>query len=171
MISKLKKVGMKVKVAQPTWTVGVIDRSYTEQTREPHGTERYSYRGETSTSHSVEGIRLIKEGEYGHDCNEMIHIGFEPKYDETYHLLYAVYSTGDSFGHDHAKCLEAIGLYQDRKIAEANEKILKEAKKLDGSKLLKLSEEGTIKPYGYFPPWFGYFESLGYIEVLAVMLK
>jgi hypothetical protein len=159
----------KAKQKEPkVWTISVIAESYTEVTREPYEDDSWD-RGNTSTSWSVSGLRLLEDGDRG-GYRESTQVAFKPEKGKIYHLLYAVYSTGDSFGHDEGHYLEVIGVYKNRKVAEGNEKRLRE-KKPEKRGLVQLKVEGVTKLHGYCIPWDGYFESLDRLEVLSFVLN
>lgn len=162
---------------QKVWTIGVLAESHTvdhndgDQSGEP-----YSYRGTTSTSWDIRGLKLIEDpNDRSYYVRETTNVGFEPVRGELYHLLYAIYSTGDSFGHDEGRCLEVIGVYKDRDIAKENLHRLElgkpEAKGEFGSMQVLLKMEGTNKQQPYYRPWMGYFERLDRLEVESFELR
>ncbi len=159
------------------WTIGVdVDSDCTDNHDGEDSNEPYSYRGTTTTTWHVNGLRLVSEESpkyWGY--RETTKVNFEPKKGNLYHLLYAVYSTGDSFGHDEGKCFEVIGVYKSRKVAEENEKRLNEGKPSQkgswGSTMVLLKLEGTTKQHPYNRPWDGYFERLDRLEVLTLVLN
>jgi hypothetical protein len=170
-----KKVEKKVvEEKQTIWTIGVDARADTEETSTPDPNDRWD-RASTSTTWDIRGLKLIdKEGSHYFNYRETVDVNFEPEKGKIYHLLYAVYSTGDSFGHDDSACFEAIGVYQDRKIAEENEKRLREGKPTVTEKWgtrVVLLMEGMDKGHEYHPPWNGYFESLNRLEVESFVLN
>ncbi len=114
-------------------------------------------RANTSTTHFIEGFTVESKW---HDFS----VDFEPNHDSTYFLLYAVYSTGDSFGHDQDGAIEYLGLFENYKTAELNMKRV-EAMTDFGSCTL-LTDVGM--DYDVYIPWFGYFESLSYIRIEKV---
>lgn len=83
---------------------------------------------------------------------------------ETYAVI-AVWSTGDSFGHDSGRCAEIISVHHD--YDEANN--AKETLEGIGEKDKNVNKiplgNGYFVP-GYVP-WFGYFESLCYVTVIG----
>jgi hypothetical protein len=76
--------------------------------------------------------------------------------DEVY-VLYAVYSTGDSFGHDENGCIEFISVHKDANLAFKNKN------NLQNGKHVVEHDDGTIE--NIYAPWGGYFESLSYLQV------
>jgi len=175
MAKSKKKVEEKVaEKKQTVWTIGVDARAVTQETSIPDPDDSWS-RASTSTEWDVRGLKLIdKEGSHCYSYRETVDVNFEPEKGKIYHLLYVVYSTGDSFGHDDGACFEAIGVYQDRKVAEENEKRLREGKptvKGQWGDRVVLLMEGMAKGHEYYPPWNGYFESLDTLEVLSLVLN
>jgi len=162
-MGKLNKKKVKAEEKPKVWSIEVLADSYCDVTREADPEDSWS---RESTSWDVTGLRLV--GDHGYHTVE---VGFEPKKGKVYHLLFAVYSTGDSFGHDEGRCFEAIGVYKDRKVAEENEKRLrsvpKEKEKFDA---VGLKTEG-LGVHKYNRPWMGYFESLDRLEVLSLILN
>jgi hypothetical protein len=120
--------------------------------------------GDTSTSHEVHGIVLNSN-----DCSffsERLDIDFEVHAGEEYYLLYAVYSTGCSFGHDDNYCIEFIDLYKTKEKADEAYKLLDE--NANANKITFETESGKI--HEYHTPWNDYFESISYIELKPVSL-
>ena len=124
--------------------------------------EQYSYRGTTSTSHYVHGFNVVDDKTYND-----LYASFEPKPETDYYLLYAIYSTGDSFGHDDGHCIEYFGLYEEKdlEIAKADQKKLETFERTDSERLCKLSNQSV------YLPWNGYFESLDSVELEKVRLS
>lgn len=166
------------KEEKTVWCIGVQAESDCHDNNDGEDSnEPYSYRGTTTTSWRVTGLKLLgtEDHSYGYRVRETVDVGFEPKKGQLYHLLFAVYSTGDSFGHDHGRCFEAIGVYKSRAVAEENEKRLREGKPSKpakyGGTMVMLKMERTAKQQPYNRPWDGYFESLDYLEVLSLVLN
>lgn len=133
--------------------------SYTEQVTEPTGDD-WDW-GETVTDHCINNFQVVKENEHSH-----LVVNLDPKPGVPYYLLYAVYSTGDSFGWDAGKCIEFIELYQSFEKAEENMDKLN----CDQSSEVKIESE-TGEVYNFFIPWNGYFESLDHVGVEKVYMK
>lgn len=148
------------KVEKKVWYIHVLHDSYCEVTRECDPDDSWG-RDSTSTSHSVTGLRLVAR-----DTHDSVSVEFEPEKGKIYHVLYAVWSTGDSFGHDEGLRFEVLGVYKNRKVAEQNEKRLRE-----GSGNVRLKMEGREDTHEYYTPWSGYFESLDTLEVLSFVLN
>src|SRR5665213_2821234 len=155
------------------WTIGVEADSHTQGNDDGDTSgEQYSYRGTTNTSWDVRGLRLVDDEDKARYLRfqDRVDVGFKPEKGKVYHLLYAVYSTGDSFGHDNGKNFTVIDVYKSRKVAEENEKRLREGKP-EKKGLVQLKMEGRKDLHGYYCPWNGYFESLDRLEILSLILN
>jgi hypothetical protein len=168
----------KAEKEKTVWCIGVQAESDCHDNNDGEDSnEPYSYRGTTTTHWTVEGLKLLgtEDHSYGYRVRETVDVNWEPKKGQLYHLLYAVYSTGDSFGHDNGRCFEAIGVYKSRNVAEENEKRLREGKPSKKAPIygthVMLKMEGTTKLHPYNRPWDGYFESLDYLEVRSLVLN
>lgn len=109
-------------------------------------------RGSTSTSWRFGDISISKpSGDY-----RTITVDFEVKKGQQLHMVVAVWSDGDSFGHDHGKRCDVMSAHIiERRAFRAKECLTKGQKKL---------------PDGYsvtYIPWKGMFESLDYITVVS----
>jgi hypothetical protein len=98
-----------------------LTKVYIKHTSEGHTTSSPNSsnswdRADTSTSHYVEGITL----EYPLYNYESLEVPFAIVPNKIYYLLYTVYSTGDSFGHDKDRSIDFIGLYENLAVAEEN---------------------------------------------------
>lgn len=110
-------------------------------------------RDDTSTHWTVPDTFDI-EKEYSYYSEPL---NFDPVPGKDYFMVYAIWSTGDSFGHDEGAYCECFGIYQTWEEAEARRKELSEpAKGVDG--------------YGYpsYHPWDGYFESLVSLDIKKI---
>ena len=89
----------------------INDSAYTEVTRERDPDDRWS--GEdTYTGHSIESFHVVSDDDY---CD--ISVAFDIDDGRDYYLLYAIYSTGDSFSHDEG-CIALIDLFETKEMAE-----------------------------------------------------
>ena len=138
-----------------TYNVQIVDDVYSEVTRHADPDDRWDA-DDTYTSHSIRGFKVVK-GYYD------LAVGFEPSYDKTYFLLYATYSTGDSFSH-HEGEIEFVDLYEDENVAYEN---LRRLQQLEAGYSAKLLHENG-EEYIFNVPWVGYFESLSDLEVTAI---
>lgn len=124
--------------------------SYREQDDSFTYSEFSMDRPDTYTTHSLgDTFRIV----YPHDIYDLVvHQKVFPG--KEYILLYAVYSTGDSFGHDQGAEIEFIELFTDAK----------DAKELE--MLLRHSEGNSVffNRMKYYIPWNGYFDHLDSLE-------
>jgi hypothetical protein len=111
-------------------------------------------RDDTHTSWVVYGLAFSEYGD--------LHVSGPVQSGDGFHVIYAIYSTGDSFGHDSCGQIEAIMAHRNRDIAEENARRLREPipqKSNFGEMTVNLlTDEGEEVPY--HRPWLGYFESL-----------
>lgn len=115
-------------------------------------------RGDTQTTWSFNEVLLGDDVGYGRGET------FETKDDynvgDTICLVIAVWSTGDSFGHDRDACSEVFGAFKTIEEAEEFEK------KLRGKEDIMVEDSD----YPLYRPWTGYFESLSYIEISSFVV-
>lgn len=81
------------------------------------------------------------------------------------YALYAVYSTGDSFGYDTNAALEFIWVFNDFDLVVKAKEYLKTVKGHDAK-----IDVGDGKTYPLYVPWNGYFESLSYLDIVEFVL-
>jgi hypothetical protein len=144
--------------------VHVVDHVEHIQVREGDG-EMYSDRGETDQSHSIEGIEVLTVSQYND-----LEVGFEVKYDKDYYLLYALYSTGDSFGQDGGR-IEFVDLYRTpAKAQEAKKRLLAATAAYQSNRGCYSTEikNELDQKYTFHMPWLGYFERLEDLRIEAV---
>ncbi len=117
-------------------------------------------RDDTHTEWDVRGIKVTSELEYFD-----VIAPFDVNDQSWYWLVYAIYSTGDSFGHDADACMEVVDLFASHDKAQAC------ANSIDGSKssVTWIREDGSEGKLSYVP-WNGYFESLSYVRCEKVMV-
>jgi hypothetical protein len=148
-------------------TVWIRCTSEVTVTREP--TEGDSWdRGNTSTTWYVGDVykedtksNPLPKGDY-----HTLDVGYKIK-PGTYYLVFAVYSTGDSFGHDEQSSIDFIDLFKTHDAAEECKSTLVAVKQGVFSVPLTTSCGNQIQ---YSVPWTGYFDSLDYIEIKTVTL-
>lgn len=134
--------------------VELIYESNTYSTREPDTDDRWD-RGSTETTWYFTGARIVEESTYG----SMPYPGELKKGDEVW-CVFAVYSTGDTFGHDGASQLEFISIHKTEELAYKNADHLQE----DTREGRIEHDDGTVIEMGW-KPWAGYFESLDHMYV------
>lgn len=177
-MAKKTKKPLKEEIKQTY--ISVVSRSRTHITREANDDDKWD-RDDTSTDWDIRGIELTKDG-YGD-----IPVTFPIEENKTYYLLYAIWSTGDSFGHDDGAHCEGIALYLDKDKAYIAEQLIREhadkyreynnywASKMSKKPkdfqefTVKIAlEDGTVLPV--HASWNGYFDSLDRVDVEAVSL-
>lgn len=101
---------------------------------------------------------------------DMIVVGAEVKPGDTVYVLWAEYSTGDTF-HSESGCYEVIAGFVSEELAEKNAQQAR-LRRLDqnysGWNMDIELDDGTM--FGYFIPWLGYFERLEQVHVDSVIV-
>jgi hypothetical protein len=116
-------------------------------------------RASTYTSWRVEGVELSDSDKY-----QAMQVDFPVKIGDKVWALYAVYSTGDSFGHDDGRNLELISFHKKESVARSNYETLIKRKPGDVKFSAKIKTDSG-KQIDFYVPWDGYFESLDYLEL------
>lgn len=115
-------------------------------------------RNDTAASWTFNHVSIVKENEYWD-----VAVPFEVKEGDWIYIVAAIYSTGDSFGHDEAACCEYIDAFVDKHRADdcarAMEFTLKSYNDRTEKKAVWAREDDSIGKLDYVP-WNGYFESL-----------
>lgn len=136
---------------------------------------------DTSTSHYVQGLQLLKEGSYS---RYSVPVGFKPVHGVPYHVVCAQYSSGDSFGRYDGQGFEVVGVYRNRDIADENVSRIEKHNEIYRSheygrgKLpkgfeifsIELKSDGR-RNYKIHVPWSGYFESLDWVRAETFTLR
>lgn len=115
-------------------------------THSKHSDEPY---GEWSASYSNSFRSISKDDKYPDVTSARDFVVGESAY-----LVWAEWSSGDSFGTSNYCSVEAFGLFKDKGEADAFRLVLENASEADGKWL----------------PWFGYFESLNCVHVEHVTI-
>jgi len=161
---ELKKKEFVDRLKGLVYSIEIDDNAYTRDTSEADPNSSYD-RPDTSTSHNIEGFKVF-EGDIYSDLQVL----YEPMPGEEYYLLYVVYSTGDSFGHDSGGNIEYIGFYTEAElhIARENKRRIEEDEYSRGGSFSVdlLSQQG--QEYQLSTPWKGYFESLDSVDIQTV---
>lgn len=133
--------------------VMVVSRRSETVTRQADSDDRWD-RDDTFTDWYVTGIKVVPKEDYFD-----VIAPFDVNKRDWYWLVYAVYSTGDSFGSDQDGCMEILDLFMDGDKAQAC------ADSVDGSNssVTWIREDGSEGKLAYVP-WNGYFESLSYVR-------
>lgn len=145
------------------YSIEIIDDSFRTETSAADPNDSWD-RGNTQTDHNIEGFYAAdeKEGKY----YDLV-LPYEPEFNKEYYLLYAVYSTGDSFGHDEGAGIEYIGLYKESEISIARENKRK-IEEFDGNDYHIMMKDPNGKEFQQGTPWQGYFEHLNYVDIKSI---
>lgn len=137
-----------------------VTASWSEQTRHPSSGDEWD-RGDSDTHWEVKGLHVANHGD--------LHIEGPVAVGDTFYVVYAIYSTGDSFGRDSRARIEFFTAHRDAETARLNERILDGATEKNGSDIVLFTDGGDS--FTTYIPWFGYFESLDgvYCEQLDVL--
>jgi hypothetical protein len=179
MAKAKKKVDKKAQDELKETGLKVSHEVYCITTRERNPDDRWS--GEdTSSTHSVDGLSLAKEW-------PDVTAPFFVKPGDVVYLLFAVYSSGDSFSHHENGSIIYIDVFKTHAKAEKAAQTIREhanwykglhsrwepmtnkqrkalAKKYKSEHSVEIVRENG-KKIDVYANWNGYFESLSYIEV------
>jgi hypothetical protein len=167
---------MKIEVL--TTKIQVVDEYYTTATREADEDDSWD-RGNTDTTHYIKGMEIVTAPNQSVD----LEVPFKIVPDKSYYLIYALYTTGDTFGSDTGN-IEYIGLYKTYKECQVNEtriyahqrgpdptiKVKSKAKKDKYSEYSVELISPSGQPYMVGCPWNGYFNGLESIVIEGVYL-
>jgi len=143
--------------------------SYTTVTNSADPDDEWD-RDDTSTDYYVNGLTLEPNGSF-----EYCYYPGEVKEGDKIYLVYAVYSTGDSFHRDERGCIDFVGVYKDKATADLVAHVLEKHSTEDNmygeakwtAKIVL--DNGT--EYDYHVGWVGYFEHLDYISVEEFIVR
>lgn len=139
--------------------LGLLKSSSYEITRERSTDDEWD-RGDSATDWTFDGVRLLRDDQdYSVDENFLTKDDFVAG--DTIYLVIAVWSTGDSFGHDEGACSEVFGAFKTNAEAEDFARVLASKE--------KITVEGSY--YSLYRPWDGYFEHLNSIEVYPFVVQ
>lgn len=140
-------------------------RQITEVTRERNPDDQWDA-DDTQTSWYPEAVLLT-------DCDSehAMPADFDVQVGDMVHVVYAVYSSGDSFCSLEGCNLEILSVHKNEDIARSNAKLAREAKEGVGKDWeenwnITLDTDSGVK-LKFHCPWFDYFESLDYVEVYS----
>ncbi|HET8688511.1 MAG TPA: hypothetical protein VFM18_18010 [Methanosarcina sp.] len=127
-----------------------------------HSDEPYDYSWSESYSNYFD--RITKTDEYP----DVVSMHDFKAGDQAY-LVWAEWSSGDSFGHGDRNNVEALGVFMHKHDAENFAQVLRETRsnKSESGNFSWTSSEGQIVETGCLP-WCGYFETLDNINVELV---
>lgn len=123
-------------------------------------------RDNTRSVHLVQPFFEVVERE-GHPYD--LSISFDPDPEKPYFLVYAIYSTGDSFGFDEDREIEFFDLFDNYEAAAGLANALRERTESRDSN--DYDFQITYNDVRYHIPWLGYFEELSTLQVLPVHMK
>lgn len=143
-----------------TTTIALLGTKFTEVSEDYDHDNEWA-RGDTSTQWDISAavpIGLVENKEDILDTIDTNHTG------ECY-LVYIIYSTGDSFGHDYSYFLELIWVFSSQYLAEKAAKQIYEHDRYDANVVLEI-DFGIRKEF--YPFWIGYFETLEQVKIIEV---
>ena len=141
----------------------LVYTSRTQTTKEPDSEDGWD-RGDTETSYEVRGVTLQEEDSYNAIPVEHINKG------DTIYIVYAVYSTGDTFGTDSGGEIELVSVHKTKELAEKNVRMINSRTKKEANCSISIElDNGNI--FTRYCPWDGYFESLDYCEYKEVVVN
>lgn len=118
---------------------------------------------DTSTDWWFKSAHLTKNQE---DYSDAIYPGFLEAGDVV-HIVWAVWSTGDSFGRSEHGQMEVISVHKDPVVALNNRKSLEDCQNHGPVNIYQ--DDGSV--YQYYVGWNEYFESLSYVQVQTAMVQ
>lgn len=131
-----------------------------------------SYRHTNYLSGNATLADTPNEQQYGWRSDDLIVVGADVKAGDTVYVLWAEYSTGDTF-HSEYGCYDMVAGFVSKDLAEDN------ARRARGHRLNRDTytgwdmnitlDDGTS--FNYHIPWLGYFESLESVHVNSVMVR
>lgn len=131
--------------------------SYVDIVKEANQDDEWD-RDDTQRTHYVDQVSLDPVG------YEYCYIPGSIKKGDTVYLVYAVWSTGDSFHRAEGEYIDFISAHRTYDAASRNENILDtDRAEGEGSTFKLFLDDGT--EFSYCASWFGYFESLDYVTV------
>jgi hypothetical protein len=131
----------------------VVADKQEETVRESNENDSWD-RGDTSATWDFKRLSGTKG-------DEAVPVTFTPIEGQTYFVLLAIYSSGDSFGHDESCYVEYFDIFENSTDANNAERELLATQRNDNVEFT--NHRGTkVKVYN---PWNGYFNSLNDIRV------
>lgn len=165
-MAKVKTRGQQV---VPVSRLRVDRDSQVHITRQADPNERWDA-DDTCTNWNVERLYLISI-----DGDGDVIADFAVSAGDLLYLVYAVYSTGNSFGSDTNAAIDFISVHRTEEQAKAVQQVLRDKKSkydkrgnFDWTALIPL-DSGVIFPYHC--PWLGYFESLTDVYVKSFVVE
>lgn len=114
-------------------------------------------RNTTTTEWKLKNVLLVKKTKFRNNENQFsIDVADEYKHGDVAFVVWACWSSGDSFGWDDDKYAEVFGVFKTYNEAEKLEQILWNWKK---------ATRGDEKAYGIYIPWTDMFSNLSYVQL------
>lgn len=120
-----------------------------------------------SDSNSLDGYAYITD-KVVDSYYDIVPVGAEVKPGDIVYVLWAEYSTGDTF-HRHDGKYELIAAFVDPELAHKNAQACRGSRDDDGWSMNIELDDGST--FSYHIPWLGYFESLEGIRVESLTVK
>jgi hypothetical protein len=137
-------------------SIRLVYDSHKTETSRPDPEDRWD-RGNTRSEWTIKGLEIVEKESY--DSFEM---EGEVKKGDEFWVVYAIWSTGDSFGQDEDGRFEVLCINKSRDLAEANYQIYDSMESYgygaeDVGHFVTTDSGEKVPAYA---PWFGYFENL-----------
>lgn len=146
-------------------------RAYVSVIRAADPNDRWD-RDNTSTDHELRGVHLSKDKSYDLFYDGDLSVG------DTIYIVYAIYSTGDSFGHDDKAEIEFITAHKNKDVAYHNMAMTKSCNKNNDRKGIRINYDSHVmlafdtgQTFKFVPPWNNYFEHLDKVDVFETIVK
>lgn len=148
--------------APPAVYLHLDTNSWTDVTREADPDDSWGA-DDTSTSWTVNGISLSDK-----DGHQALPADFPVEVGDTVYVVYAVYSTGDSFHRADGEYLEVLSFHKNSAIAYKNKASAEGPRKDRHDMTIEFDSGAKVQRYC---PWDGYFESLDSVSVESFIVK
>ena len=132
--------------------------SYSYVTREADPEDSWGA-DDTATDWTVNGISLSDQ-----DSQYALEPDFDVEVGDTVYVVYAVYSTGDTFHHASGAYLEVLSFHKNGDLAHQNASGARERSNRESAYTMTITYDSGAQVSRHCP-WDGYFESLDYIQV------
>ena len=151
-------------VQEPRLYLDLVTSSCCEETSEVDPDDRWS-RASTATSWTVHGVRLVEQ-----DGHQSLPVDFPVQVGDVVHVLYAVYSTGDTFGHDDGYSLEFLSVHKNYEVAQRNLASVEGRSRANSQYTMTLEFDSGGKVERHCP-WDGFLESLDYVRLETFVVQ
>lgn len=148
-------------ISVPTYLNLIVSSEY-EVTRDEDPEDRWSV-ADTYTSWSTHGVELTHV-----DDEHALPADFQVAVGDEVHVVYLVYSTGDSFHREEGKCLEVISFHKNSALAHENAERVRTGPRSDGKIEIEFDSGAKVKRYCN---WDGYFESIDNVHVESFVVS